>query len=165
MPQLSSSIIVIWNSVHPVNLSEVVWESFKYSACQLDTGLTQGEQCNISPNQCSVGYNTLIISEDNKQKQRDYALTHREIKKILPLYFVFIFRAEERQIAYFTWEYQHPGDSLLLLSQSCHFKAKALTVRFHCSVPLLIQLDWHWTMEIKNTTLGHELYILILSLD
>lgn len=44
---------------------------------------------------CSVGYDALISSEDNKQKQRDYALTHWEINKILPLSLVFIFRVED----------------------------------------------------------------------
>lgn len=44
---------------------------------------------------CSAGYDALISYEDIEQKQRDYALTHREINKTLSLYLVFIFRVEE----------------------------------------------------------------------
>lgn len=171
LPELSSSIIVIWKSFRPVNLSEVEWESFKYSVSLFESDAVRRvgsvwvsnvilDQTNVLF--CRLGCSHQVWTQQTENKGIVRSCTEKLIRHRLFLWCLFLER-RSRQIAYFTWDFQCLGGSSLLVSQSCHVIAKALTVRFHCSVILLIQLDRCWTIEIQNTRRGHELYIQIIS--
>lgn len=81
---------------------------------------------------CCLGYDALISSEDNKQKQRDYALSHWQINKILPLSLLFIFRVEESTDCLLHKSTRAPRVVRLFSHRAATFKQKQSLSRFHC---------------------------------